>query len=109
MKTLSLSQEAQFVMLEALKDIRATLRGYDPGHPVLAELLAIADKAIAKSEAERRPDPQLLPCPFCGYEAKIDAANSVTCTNCAANMNWDVCEMRPDAMIKAWNRRDYHD
>ena len=64
-------------------------------------------KKSMRSPKQKKPEVRLLPCPFCGYDAKIDSRNTITCTNCAAGMYWDVMDIRPIVMIQAWNRRDY--
>lgn len=59
------------------------------------------------------PQPQLKPCPFCGWEAKITKnedgyAWSIYCDNCYAEMNTGYSHNKND-LIDNWNRRCRND
>lgn len=73
-------------------------------------------RLFPEAEKGRTPQPEhypcdLLPCPFCGGEAKLmladDNANFIECQKCGASTNLQYSikdDARPD-LIERWNRR----
>lgn len=65
------------------------------------ELYATLEDALREAEDGM---PTLLPCPFCGSQAKLAAMSLIPriwCTECSAEMRADTWE----ELVRMWNRR----